>query len=493
MGVYALLALIVIPVFPHFVSPNELSRWLLDKSIVERGTIEVTAAAAELGPRFEDLAQIGDRFYSNKAPGTVLLTLPAYAAARLFTDSLRATLTFQRLAGATLPVIVLAWMFVRLGRRLEISDQRISTVVWLLLFATPLFAYGLLLFSHALIAAALFGAWLALDERRPFVAGALLGLAVAAEYPAAIPAALLVSSLVVTRRWGSLARVIVSATPFAIALAGYHYHVTGSPIVPPYSFSRLAAYQQLHDSGIHGIGLPSLSIAAKLLLNPTYGLLIFAPVLALAVPAFVAARKAMSPSSWWTLLLVPLSLLILYSGYPYWHGGWNVGPRYLVPAIPFLIAPMLLNRGTRVEFVLAGFSTLAVTLTTLIFPFVPEGFAFPWTTLAAPLLGSGLVAPNLFHLLAPPLAIAVPFLLCAGIAILALPPRYLPYLLIGALIAIGVGTHAERVPSPTLVLQRNYIAAVYFEQDHLMPTDAPLGLLRRREIEWQLPPSSWPF
>ena len=52
-----------------------------------------------------------------------------------------------------------------------------------MLFGTPVFAYGLLLFSHALTAAALFGAWLLLfgDSRlRPrtcdLAAGALIAL-----------------------------------------------------------------------------------------------------------------------------------------------------------------------------------------------------------------------------------------------------------------------------------------------------------------------------
>src|SRR5947207_15693620 len=81
---YAALALVVIPVFPHFLSPNELTRWALVVSVVENHTIEVSRAAAILGPRFEDLAVVDGRVYSNKAPGAALVAAPGYLMVRPF-------------------------------------------------------------------------------------------------------------------------------------------------------------------------------------------------------------------------------------------------------------------------------------------------------------------------------------------------------------------------------------------------------------------------
>ncbi len=40
--IYAVLAILVIPVFPHYVSPNEFSRWGLAVAIVDFHTVEVT-------------------------------------------------------------------------------------------------------------------------------------------------------------------------------------------------------------------------------------------------------------------------------------------------------------------------------------------------------------------------------------------------------------------------------------------------------------------
>lgn len=487
MAAYALLAILVIPVFPHFVSPNEFSRWLLAASIIEDGTVEVTRLAPLFGPRFEDLATIDGRLYANKAPGAAFAGLPGYVAARSL--GLRASLTAMRLFAATLPLLLLAVLFIRMGRAWEADEERIAAVVFILLFATPLFAYGLLLFSHALVAAALFGAWGALGRRRDVAAGALAGLAVMAEYPAAIPVAVLLGALLVTRSWQRAARFIGGGVPFALALAAFHYAAYGSIFGLPFGNDTLPQFRELAASGIAGVSLPSPVTLAKLLGHPTRGLLVFSPVLLLAVPAFARAKTRLPPLAWWTLVLVPAAQILVYAGYPNWHGGWTVGPRYIVPAIPFLVAPLLLSKSSRVEAALAGASVLAVTVTTLVFPFVPDAFHFPWMSLAAPLLGRGLIAPNLLHFVARPLAIAVPFLLVAAAAGCALGRRS-AYALIGVLLMIVAAVRPE---TPAQSWQRAYLAEVYFGQRGTLGTTLPASLERRRAIELALPPPEWPF
>ena len=84
VGLYALLALLAVPVFPHFLSPNEFTRWALAASLVERGTPEISSALPLLGPAFEDVSAKDGRVYSNKAPGAALVALPGYLLARPF-------------------------------------------------------------------------------------------------------------------------------------------------------------------------------------------------------------------------------------------------------------------------------------------------------------------------------------------------------------------------------------------------------------------------
>ena len=115
----------------------------------------------------EDIAEVDGRLYSNKAPGTTLVALPGYLAARPFAGppsptSLRPSLNAMRVAGATVPVLFLAFLFARIA-----PEKGRKETLFALVFATPLFAYALLLFSHALVAASLFGAWVALFGPAP--------------------------------------------------------------------------------------------------------------------------------------------------------------------------------------------------------------------------------------------------------------------------------------------------------------------------------------
>lgn len=514
IGLFALLALVVVPVFPHFVSPNELSRWAAAASLFDRGSLSVAPdLAALLGPRFEDLAERQGRLYPNKAPGAALAALPGYVAARPFagspgSESMRAALTAMRWSAATLPVLLLAFFFARSLRDLHVEPGSGSLALLALLFGTPLLAYGLLLFAHGLVACALFGAWALLfppDRRegagRDVVAGALLGLAVLSEYPALVPAALLALSAAWRRPLVRALRIGLGALPPAAVFFGYNVAAFGGPFELPVGHERFAAFRSLREHGAWGVGWPSAGNLFRLVLDPSKGLLVLSPVLLAAAASTPAALRRLGSRAGGTLLAVPASLLLVYSGFPDWHGGFTVGARYLVPALPFLLLPLAFARRPGVATALAGASTAAVALTTLVFPFVPPGFPLPWGSFAAPLLSQGLVAPNLLHLVARPLAIAVPFLLVLAAAAVALGrERALPFLA-GALLWAGAGLALPRLAplSPPLVVQRGYVAEVYFGRagalERAMPPGVPVPprLRARKELEETLPPAPWPF
>lgn len=515
---YALLALAVFPVFPHFLSPNEVTRWAFAASLVERRTPEISGVLALLGPSFEDVSVKDGRFYSNKAPGTALVAVPGYLAARSFAGlpsaaSLRPSLTAMRLAGATLPALVLAIVLQGAAVRLGATPARARFASAALLFATPLFAYGLLLFSHALVAACLFGAWASFfapgtgaRARRDVLGGVLLGLAVLSEYPAAVPAAVLFLCAAFPAPRRALA-VAAGAAPFALILGAYDAVCFGSPFALSSGFERAAGFRDLAAAGVFGIGWPSPAVLFRLLLDPSKGLLVFVPLLLVWPFAFPAARGRIGGAGALALGLVPMSLLLLYAGYPNWHGGFTVGPRYLVAALPFLVFPLAFREGGALEATLAGASVLACVGTTLAFPFVPPGFALPWGgTFGGDFYGKGLGSPNLFHLVPAvrDVAFVVPLLLAVAgaAALLSLHSKKRAVALcIGAAIMAAAGLVAGRVfpLSASLVLQRAYVADVYFgRRGALEEAIAATGaaqprLLARRERELALPPSPWPF
>lgn len=508
VALFVLLSVVVVPVFPHFVSPNEMSRWAAAVAIVEHGTLEVTRPAKLLGPRMEDVSEFEGRLYSNKAPGATLVALPGFLAARPFTGpaserSLRPSLAAMRVAGATLPVLVLAALFAR-----SAPEKGRREALFGLLFATPLLAYSLLLFSHALVAACLFGAWAALfgpDQERPsalrdVAAGALLGLAVLAEYPAAVPS-LALAAVAGWRAPGRLLRIVLGGLPFAAALGAHNAACFGSPFRLSSGLERDPGFRELARQGLFGVGVPRPGILARLLLDPSKGLLVFSPFLLLVPAGLAAARRGLRPRAFLALVLAPLAILLTYAGYPNWHGGFTVGARYLVPALPFLVLPLAFLPSRPVTAALAGASTAAVALTTLVFPFVPPGFPLPWGSFSAPLLGEGLVAPNLFHLVSRPLAIAVPFALVLAASLAAVGRERIVPFAVGALVWTGAGLLLPRVAplSPPLVVQRGYVEEVYFTRAGALARSMPEGvpvpprLLARKAAEEALPPTPWPF
>jgi hypothetical protein len=76
---------------------------------------------------------------------------------------------------------------------------------------------------------------------------------------------------------------------------------------------------------------------AGLLFSPGRGIIWYCPAVLLAIPAFRKAWKT-KPIEALLIAAVFLVFLGLHSLYENWHGGWSWGPRYLLPALPGLMA-----------------------------------------------------------------------------------------------------------------------------------------------------------
>lgn len=489
IALWTALALLVIPVYQHFPSPNEFTRWALAVAVVEHGTIEITNVAPLFGrSMIEDVSIVNGRMYSNKAPGVALLTIPAYAIAQLFAgpasgETMRPTLTAMRWVGATLPVLLLALVFVRVARRFGADDERITFALFVLLFATPLFAYGLLLFSHAFTAAALFGAWALLfvndrpRARGVALAGLLLGAAAISEYPVAIAGAVIACCALPQMKRSHIALLIAGgALPLAI-LALYNKSAFGSPLTLGSGFEADPAYRRLAATGLFGIGFPSPLRALQLLFDPSKGLLVLSPVLLLAGRGLAPLRRLLPPPALVAAIGAPVTLLLVYAGYPNWHGGWTVGARYLVPALPFVLLAVVMAPRHRADAALTGASALAVTVTTLAFPFVPPDFAAPWFTFGGHLLRFGHSTPTLLDAVHLPraLTIAVPFLLVIASCAVTFSRRQIAAATAGALLMLAAGVLVSRIsPAPLRArMALVQIEAVYFGDDDAADRDLP--------------------
>jgi len=329
-----------------------------------------------------------DRFGRPQGPyglGNVLLVLPWYElgklAARvapgipgdaktLFIDAFTvgSSAAFSALAAAFAFLI-----FVRLGIQLRTAVAA-ALVMGL---ATPLFSYSSWFYSEPLASALLLGATYFLFRSDPSesasakdaaIAGLLIGLllSVRATHIIVVPvmvAALLARSL--RENWRSIFVFGAVAGLIGAAYLTRNYHFFGSPT----DFG----YPRFGEGGkdMLGFDTPILTGLSIFLFSPGKSMLLFAPVVALAIPGLV--RLANKDRGLAVVAAgIPIVSLLLFSRYSHVEGGYSFGPRYLIPATAVIclgLAPMLADnarwiRRTALALFLAGFVIQGIGMAT---------------------------------------------------------------------------------------------------------------------------------
>jgi len=171
---------------------------------------------------------------------------------------------------------------------------------------------------------------------RPFLVGLLLGFSVLVEYPALLAVApICLYAVLFLRPWRRLVWIVAGGALCAVLLMSYHWAAFGSPFSLPYDFST----QRFRSLGFFmGLGTPNWPAFSNTLFTPYRGLFFSAPWLLLAVPGAVVLllrrfRAEVAVCSSIFLLFVWMTASLQES----WHGGWTLGARYMIPAIPFLV------------------------------------------------------------------------------------------------------------------------------------------------------------
>jgi len=328
--------------FNHSDGWNQGSRLAALHAVVIKGTIAIDAYQKTTG----DKAFVNGHYYSEKAPAMTVLALPAFSVTVLAQrmlgidpDSVRAWAVSQWIATTCSVGLVVALggvaFFALLRTRMSDAHALLATVgVWLGTFAMP---YASALFSHAgtagLMAIAL---WAVLDPRRSarrdYVAGLCAGLAIASEYPAAIGAGCL-AVYVWTQDRNRASRLLLAFLPGLALIAMNNYLITGSPFQLAYGSNENFPT----EGAAHGFGhgAPSLTAALGVLVGEYRGLFFWNPVLLMAIPGWMVLVRMDRAFAMLIATTAALCLLQVASFHNP-HGGFAVGPRYLLPAIPIL-------------------------------------------------------------------------------------------------------------------------------------------------------------
>jgi hypothetical protein len=172
--------------------------------------------------------------------------------------------------------------------------------------------------------------------------------------------------------------------------------------VLPYEFST----QPHRSMGFFmGLGRPDPAALRGILISSYRGLLFSAPWLALAVPGAIAWWRRGARAEAVTAGAVALFFVWLNASLVDWQGGWAMGPRYLVPALPFLAllvggatrwaadAPPWPRRvGWAIGGGLAAYAFALMAIGTAVKPEVPVGIKRPYGGFLLPAFADGRVA-----------------------------------------------------------------------------------------------------
>lgn len=388
-----LLALVVVLLTAPIVQPRadqQESRLALTAAIWDDGTVRLDRYEPVLGV---DRAVRNGHLYSDKAPGQPILAIPAYAAYRALGgepairtgETENVALWTSSLLTSVLPAVLLVVMMRRLA--LRIAPERATAAALAMSAGTLLLPFGTQLFGHVLAAALVFGAYLLLvsddraGPRQLAAAGLLAGVAVAVEYPTAL-LALVLAIVASVRHDRGLFWFTAGALCPAPLLAAYHWAAFGGPLDLGYDHSQF----EVHESGVRGVQAPSVARLGEVLFGER-GLFLLTPLVLLAVVGAVIlvrerGRGAAGRGPSWqgaaprfhaiVALAMVGSLLLVQAGWSNAWGGASPGPRYVVPALPFLVVGVarIWQWWSRFTVAAVAFSIATMMLATFTWPLV---------------------------------------------------------------------------------------------------------------------------
>ena len=401
----------------------------------------------------KDKAWVDGHFYSVKAPGLPLLTLPEYMAldvagawsvSREAADSashaahprwappghsypyvmqygfdphraMRVETQVEdeapmvwalTLLGAVIPAIVLLLLVRWAGDRIQPGYGTAAAVT--LGLGTILMTFAAEYFSHVAAAALGFATFAILFREREgpprllpvAAAGLVAGLAVTFEYPLGL-LGIILFVYALSRPVPRLPRALTYGAAAVIGAApalAFNWWALGSPL--DFAYSSAVAIQGLsghavlglNDPGFFGIAVPRPSAALDLLVA-SRGILTLTPVLAVALVGAVLMRLTERRAEANVVLAVAAVFFVYNSGYWLPFGGGTPGPRFLIPAMPFLALGWAVSykRLPALTLAMAVPSFLLMLVGSMTFPLIGQNGTSTW----AGELGNGILEQTL--------------------------------------------------------------------------------------------------
>ena len=309
-----------------------------------------------------DRARYKGHEYTDKAPGLSFVEVPLAQALRLPRANKLPQISWKvwmiRLLTSGVAFLVLAFVVGRLSEGLAPGFGAISIVTFAL--GTMIAPFAAMNFDQVPAAALGFGAFLLAWRRKPFVAGLLAGTAVLFEYETGpILVVVGIYILLATRSGRALASYAAGSLPGLLILAAYDWAAFGAPWRLSYRYVD-NLYRPAQSQGLFGIHLPTSYATHEVFLGRG-GLIVATPVIVAAAWGLGQLWRAHRYEVAACAAVIAIFVL-LNCGYFLPYGG-SPGPRFLLPALPFLALGLgpAFARAPRATTFLAAFSVASIT------------------------------------------------------------------------------------------------------------------------------------
>jgi hypothetical protein len=363
---YALLAALLFVTFAFFYQGgggNQNVRVLQIRALIEGHTFAIDAYRDDMVSEgvwkpfvlTEDWSFAGGHYYPNKSPGISLWGAPSFALAdaalsALAVDARRraqwdAYFTTVCTVGVAATLLGLL-MFWALRSLLRLGEAQAFWATACFSFGTLCFSYSSVFQCHQPAACSAFASFLLAvrlrerPERSQALAagsGAAGALAVLFE-PSCILTLAAVGAYLASFREGrrGLFAFVLGCVPAGALQLGYNWACFGSPLTSSYALSNPAIMFAVEGKTF---SFPTPVRLCELLLSPARGLFVTSPLLILAIPggrALLGSDGGRLGREAWTGIGASVALVLMIASFSGWHGGAAAGPRYLLPAFPFL-------------------------------------------------------------------------------------------------------------------------------------------------------------
>jgi len=382
---------------------NENARFDQLRALIEDGHVAINTYAYNTA----DTIVVNDQIFPNKPPGLTYLAAPAWWAisgalsefplSPALYDHLRCYLTEVVTIGALSAALGVAVYFVIAN----VAGVRAGTFLALAYgLGTIAFPFSTLFFSHQATSAALFlpfaivffwraGQITTCRAATLFFCGASCGFSVLCDYPGVLGA--IIVSLYAGWKIRSVpagALWIAGGLSAGALLIAYNLAAFGEPFFVTYGAYTHGDAAQFpgHRLGLFGARLPDLDTLYRITFHPQRGLFVCNPWLVLVIPALVVpfCRRGYLAEKLTSAAMV-IAFFAFNAGYGdslvYWGGAASIGPRHLIPMLPFaallisFLAEFVVVRGALALLVPA--SIFCMLIATAVEPRLPYEYGNP--------------------------------------------------------------------------------------------------------------------